>query len=151
MEVEWLILADAAQVVGNKLYLMGGGWDRITVNKEPPVPHSMAVAVSFRVAWNETNQRHSFQIEVATGDGQSIGRVDGHFEVGRPAGLPPGQDQRTQIAVNVNWRINQLGTYVVVARIDGQEGRRFPFNVVAGPSLASQQRREEGPKPEGSD
>ena len=27
MEIEWLILADSAQIVGNKLYLLGGGWD----------------------------------------------------------------------------------------------------------------------------
>jgi len=36
MEVEWLILADAAQVVGNKLYLMGGGWDKLTINNVFP-------------------------------------------------------------------------------------------------------------------
>ena len=32
--IEWLILADAAEVVGGKLYLMGGGWDRLTVNSQ---------------------------------------------------------------------------------------------------------------------
>ena len=32
MEVEWLILADSAQVIGNKLYLLGGGWDQLAVN-----------------------------------------------------------------------------------------------------------------------
>ena len=138
MEVEWLILADAAQVVGNKLYLLGGGWDRLTITSPPPTPHRMAVAASFKVSWNETNQRHSFEIEIADSDGQTIGKVGGQFEVGRPPGLPPGQDQRTQIAVNIDLRIRD-GTYVIIARIDSQEGRRFPFNVVLGPMLATKQ------------
>ena len=132
MDVEWLILADAAQVTGGKLYLIGGGWDKVTANKFPH-PQSMSIAVSFRVPWTETNERHSFEVEIAGADGEAIAKVPGQFEVGRPPGTPPGQDQRAQFAVNVNWSINKPGGYVVVARVDGQEGRRFPFNVVAGP------------------
>ena len=36
MDVEWLILADAAQVNGNKLYLLEGGWDRLHDYEAPP-------------------------------------------------------------------------------------------------------------------
>src|SRR5688500_1930861 len=36
MEVEWLILADSAQVIGGKLFLLGGGWDVLTVNTSFP-------------------------------------------------------------------------------------------------------------------
>ena len=49
MEIEWLILADAAQVTGNKLYLLGGGWDRLNVNRDFPVnQHCAIAAVSVR-------------------------------------------------------------------------------------------------------
>ncbi len=37
MDVEWLILADAAQVNGNKLYLLEGGWDRLTITRPLPL------------------------------------------------------------------------------------------------------------------
>ena len=67
MDVEWLIIADAAQVVGGKLYLMGGGYDRVTLPKEPPATHNMAVAVAFRVSWHETNVKHDFELEVLEG------------------------------------------------------------------------------------
>ena len=132
MEVEWLILADAAQIAGGKLYLMGGGWDQINVNKFPH-PQNMAIAVSFKVPWTETNLKHNFKIEIVGGDGGIITSVPGQFEVGRPAGLPPGQDQRAQMVVNVAWTIEWNGSYVIVAHIDGEEDRRFPFNVVPGP------------------
>ena len=68
MEIEWLILADAAQITGGKLYLMGGGWDQINVDTLPH-PQNMAIAVSFRVPWTETNLKHNFKIEIVGGDG----------------------------------------------------------------------------------
>ena len=93
----------------------------------------MAIAVSFKVPWTETNQKHSFELEVQGGEGKTITSVPGQFEVGRPPGLPPGQDQRAQIVVNVSWTIEATGSYVIIARLNGEEGRRFPFNVVPGP------------------
>lgn len=136
MEVEWLILADAAQVTSNKLYLIGGGWDQLTIAKALPVQHQMAVAAAFRVSWNETNQKHDFEIGVRDVDGLEVAKLAGQFEVGRPPGIPPGQDQRTQIAVNIGLAVKQFGTYEVVTRLNGEEGRRFPFNVVPHPNLS---------------
>ena len=132
MEVEWLILADSAQVNGNKLYMLGGGWDRLTMNRPLPASHQMAVAIAFLVDWNETNRKHQFEIELVDADGVSIGRVQGEFEVGRPPGIPAGQSQRMQTAVGLNFPINRLGTYAVVAKLDGAVKRQFPFTVVGG-------------------
>ena len=130
MDVEWLIPADAAQVTSNKLYLLGGGWDKLTINRALPSTHQMAVAASFRVGWNETNERHNFEIEIVDADGAAIGKVSGQFEVGRPPGVTPGQDQRTQIAVSMGLPIKQFGTYVIIARLNGEELRRYPFSVI---------------------
>src|SRR5660397_182444 len=33
--LDYLLVADGAQVVGGKLYLLGGGWDRLTVPQLP--------------------------------------------------------------------------------------------------------------------
>lgn len=142
MKVEWLILADAAQVVGHKLYLMGGGWDVLTVNSGFPYQHRFAVAVAFTVPWLETNQRHNFEIEVATEDGKTLAKVDGQIEVGRPPGIQPGQEQRVQLAADFVVGLEGPGTYVVIARLEGQESGRVHFNVVAGPMLARKEREE---------
>ena len=150
MEVEWLILADAAQVVGNKLYILGGGWDNLTVNTEFPFLQKCAVALSIKVPWNETNQKHTFEVEILTEDitteePKSLLKVAGHFEVGRPPGIPQGQEQRFQLAIDMNLKIEDFGTKAIVARIEGQELRRILFNVVPGPMLTLKgQRQKEG-------
>lgn len=136
MEVEWLILADYVEIIGGKLYLMGGGWDVLTVNTAFPLARPVGLAAAFSVAWNETNQRHNVEIDIQTDDGQSVGSVKAQFEVGRPAGVKQGQDQRFQLAANnVPLNLAAPGTYVIVARVEGQEQRRVPFNVIAGPML----------------
>ena len=129
MDVEWLIRADAAQVVGNKLNLIGGGWDKLTIT-EFPKPHAMGLAMSIRVPWNQTNERHSFEIEVTSEDGHSIQKTGGTFEAGRAPGTVPGQDQRVQFAVNVIMQLAGPGTFVVLARLDGEEKQRVTFNVI---------------------
>ena len=137
MDVEWLILADSAQVVGNKLFLMGGGWDRLVLNKIPS-QHPLSIALAINVPWNETNEKHAFEIEFVSEDGDTIQKLDGMFEAGRPPGVPAGQDQRVQMAVNAIMNFGKTGTIAVVARIDGQERRRVAFNVVPGTPVASQ-------------
>ena len=129
MELEWLILADAAQVVGNKLYLLGGGWDKLVVNSGFPVDQQVGLAISVKVPWNNTNESHRFEIEIATDDGETVGKTEGRFEVGRPVGILPGQDQRVQLAASSTLRLKGEGTYAIIARIDGEERRRVHFNV----------------------
>lgn len=136
MEVEWIILADSAQVVGNKLYLLGGGWDVLSSQRGLPFQQRCSVAVSIKVPWNETNQKHGFEIEMLSEDEQteeprSMMKAAGQFEVGRPAGIPSGQDQRVQLAMDMILKIESAGPKIVVARIDGAEARRTRFYVIA--------------------
>jgi hypothetical protein len=138
MELEWLILSDFAQIIGGKLYLQGGGWDRLTVNSGFPVNQGLGLAASFSVPWNETNQPGRFNIEVQTQDGAVLAGFGGEFKVGRPADHPPGQVQRAQLAANLGLELKEPGTYVVVAKLEDQEMGRVPFFVVPGPMLAMQ-------------
>ena len=137
-QIEWLILADAAEVVNKKLYLMGGGWDRITVNKLP-YRHSMAAALSILVPWTESNILRSFAIEIQTADGKQIAKEPAQFEVGRPPGAIPGQPLRAQVSLDMQLELEGLGTFVVIASVEGGEDQRFSFNVVGGPGLVAQQ------------
>jgi hypothetical protein len=137
VEIEWLILADSAQVIGNKLYMLGGGWDVLAVQKGLPIQQRCSVAFSIKVPWNETNQRHSFEIEMLSEDQKteepkSLMKMGGQFEVGRPPGIPQGQDQRFQLAIDMIISIDLPGIKTVIARIDSIESKRIQFNVVAG-------------------
>ena len=144
MHVEWLILADYATVIGNKLFIQGGGWDKLSVNTEFPAVHQLGIAASFIIPWNETNQLITSVVEVITDDGASVAKIEGQFKVGRPADHPPGQDQRTQLAANMGLKFEKPGTYAIVAHLDGKEGGRTTFNVVPGPALAMKQPKADG-------
>src|SRR5213078_2286630 len=59
-----LLLADAAQAVEGKLYVLGGGW---SVTGPQPVP--MAIALKIDVPWDQANTRHSWRLELLDADG----------------------------------------------------------------------------------
>jgi hypothetical protein len=139
MDCEWLILADWAQTVGNKLYLQGGGWDQLSVNGTLPTRQHVGVAAAFSVPWDETNIKHSVELDVLTADGAPAAQMKAMLEAGRPAGVPPGQSQRVQLAVNMFLEIKRFGTYEIVARVGGQDARRIHFNVGPGPQYRALQ------------
>lgn len=147
MKVEWLILADYAAAIDGKLYLQGGGWTNFTVNTELPVGAQIGLAISVIVPWNETNQEGNLKVEIQTEDGERIGDLKGSFKVGRPPNHPPGQDQRAQIAANIPIQFKKLGTYVIIASLEGQEERRITFNVVEGPLLSMKRQQGASPPP----
>ena len=144
MRLEWLILADAAQNVGGKLFLLGGGWETLMVNTVP-VQQQMALAIAFDVTWNETNERHPFQILIQDQDGAELAKVEGEFEVGRPPGIPPGQSQRFQMAAPATLSFQAYGTYVIKVLLRGEEVGSIRFHVVQNPLFAITQQRKEGP------
>ena len=144
VSLEWLILADSVQVAGNKLYLIGGGWDVLTVNTAFPHDQIIGIAASFAVPWNETNTPHLAEISIIDEDGNATMAKIGHqFEVGRPPGLPAGSSQRTQVGGTLAIRIEHAGSYSIRCQIDGEEQhQRALFRVVAGPGAV--QRKENG-------
>ena len=139
MDVEWLILADAAQIVGGKLYLMGGGWDVLTANAGFPVQQRCTIAAAFTIPWHETNRPHDVDIEITDGDGAGMGTISGKVEVGRPPGLPQGSDQRAQLTAEMPLTFQVPGTYVIIARVNGEEGKRVAFRVAAAPGASNAQ------------
>lgn len=141
MQIEWIILADSAQVVDGKLYVLGGGWKTLTVTSDFPVVHQMGLALSFEVPWGETNMPQTSRIAIQTADGREIMKIDVQFEVGRPPGVPAGP-QRFQFAANFGLQFEEPGTYVIVGSVEGQEDRRVDFHVVPGPKVPRQKRED---------
>ena len=62
-EVDYLLVADRAEVVNGKLYLMGGSWDRIQPQQ---FPHRMmlGIAVGVRIPFAYTDEQHTVAIEI---------------------------------------------------------------------------------------
>ena len=99
-----LMLADAAQAIDNKLYVLGGGW-----SMTGPDPSPSALAIALKVPWDEANRRHDLRVELLDADGRPITLgpderpvvIESHFEVGRPPGLRPGTPIDLALAVNL--------------------------------------------------
>lgn len=126
---DFLILADAAQVQGDKLYMLGGGWSLVWA-KEFPAQHQMSIAAGILVPWLETNRRHAFRVAVRTEGGATLGEFGGEFEQGRPAGLPAGATQRVMLSVAFAVRFDAATEASAELWLDGALAKSVPFRVV---------------------
>ncbi len=133
ISVDFLILADAAQVQGDKLYLLGGGWS-IVWAKSFPARHQVAVAAGILVPWLETNARHRFRIVAQAEGGVSLGEIGGEFEQGRPAGLPAGATQRVMLTATMNLQFERAGDISIEFWLDDVLAKTSPFRTVERPA-----------------
>ena len=102
-----MLLADSAQSVGGKLYILGGGW-----SLTGPAPTPSAIALKIEVPWDLAARRHNILLEIVNADGQPIRlpthdgeqpvRAEAQFETGIPAGLIPGTPIDATLAMNIN-------------------------------------------------
>lgn len=128
-----MLLADAAQEVNGKLYVLGGGWS-VTGPALPP----MSIAVKLDVPWLESERPHEFGLELVDEDGRAVPageagtvRVEGTFEVGRPVGVPEGSDVDFAFVVNIPPFPLPPGRYAWRLSVDGgtHEDWVRPFQV----------------------
>ena len=98
-----MLLCDAAQVAGGKLFVLGGGLASIG-----PKPQPLAIALQITVPWDRANLPHQWRIELVDEDGQAVVInekavvLQGRFEAGRPAGLQPGTPLGVSLAINLS-------------------------------------------------
>ncbi len=129
ISADFVILCDAAQVQGEKLFVLGGGWSLIWA-KEFPAQHQMAVAAGILIPWLETNSKHRFRIQVRTEQGTVFGDVNGEFEQGRPSGLPPGTTQRVMLTLNLGIRFTEPCEAVTELFLDDVLAKTVPFRII---------------------
>jgi hypothetical protein len=98
-ELDFVIVADRAEVVNGKLYMMGGGYDRIYLSEEPPRVFSISFVVGVLVPWNACNQEHRLDFAVEDSEGQALDfSARATFNVGRSPHMEPGEVQRVMLA-----------------------------------------------------
>lgn len=142
MNVDYLLLADAATLADGKLYIHGAGWETIGVTSLP-VKQSLHIALRIRVPWSETNRQSNLELDIVDTEGQSLlaippGPTRGTINVGQPSHVKPGDDHVVPLALHLgDVTFQREGTYAVVFRIDGSEVARTPFKVAALRDIAS--------------
>jgi hypothetical protein len=100
-----MLLADNAQAVGGKLYILGGGW---SVTGPASVP--FAIALKIEVPWEAANRKHQLRLQLLDSDGRppmipgpspDPPSITADIEVGRPAGIPAGTPLDAIFAINL--------------------------------------------------
>jgi hypothetical protein len=134
-EVDYLLVADRAEVVNGKLYLMGGSWDRIQPQQ---FPHRMmlGIALGVRIPFAYTDDQHRVAIELLHNDTRMIG-FEAKLATGRPPGMA-GMDMLVPMAFNIPIAIPGEGQVTLKAVIDGASGRRHEIKVIQRPQQQQQ-------------
>lgn len=137
--IEFVINADHAEAINNKLYLQGAGWtdvvQQVAPNGQPGIVH-MGMAVSILIGWNETNRRFPLTLTLQHEDGDKIAEVAAQIEAGRPPGIPHGSDFRSVLAIGAEIQFPKTGGYELRADLEGEQ-RKSVFRVHApAPGIA---------------
>ncbi|MEO8293031.1 MAG: hypothetical protein ABI635_07800 [Actinomycetota bacterium] len=121
-----VLLCDAAEVVADKLYILGGGWSVVDAGAV-----RMAIAIKIEVPWDRTNQPHSLALSLVTEDGSPVTlknedkaeapvAIQGQFEVGRPPRTVPGTPIDFPLTLSVGTIPLDPGRYTWRLEIDGE-------------------------------
>lgn len=101
-----LLLCDSVQSVGGKLYILGGGLQRIA--RVPGSAINISLAIRLTIPWSRANERIEVVARLRDQDGNPVEAgerpvvIRGHVEVGRPAGATPGMSFGVPLTMNVN-------------------------------------------------
>lgn len=118
MRQEFLILADGAEAVSGKIYILGGGVERHVAGTFPAALQA-DVACSVLVGWGEANRTFAVTLKIVDEDAKVAAALEFTMESGRPPGAKPGQDLRTLLAVRGPFPIPHPGGYKVAMELNG--------------------------------
>ncbi len=138
-------LADSAEVINNKIYTLGAGWNTIFVRSLPAMHRRLAVAFTVHVPFTATNAAHKLDLRLVTEDGEEhpigirpgddgqpipVTAMGGEFTLGRPPALVDGDEQLACFAFTIDgMRFANAGMFSWVIAIDGEEATRLPMRV----------------------
>ena len=132
MRLTTAMLADAAQVQGGKLFVLGGGFDTISAREMPVVHRSLALAMVAEVDPEERHRDLEITIELVDEDGHSLDvEARGKLRVGAPPNLPPGAHSVVPIVSPFyNLKFPEAKGYAFVVKFESEELARVRFRIV---------------------
>ena len=134
MKLTSALLADAAQVQSGKLFVLGGGFDTISVRQLPATHRTISLAMVAEVGPDERQQDLELVVQLVDEDGAELGvMAKGKLRVGSPPNLPPGFPSIVPIVSPFhNVTFPEAKGYAFVVSVNGQELTRVKFRVVKG-------------------
>src|ERR1700751_5690452 len=115
MKIEYALLADAAQAVGGKDFVLGGGWNLFRSASYPaPVQFWDGIGLVFGI--DEVERKYPLNVAIADESGVPIvPEMKGQVETGQPApDVPKTASIKIPAAININMSLPHPGTYGIV-------------------------------------
>lgn len=132
MKLTAALLADAAQVQSGKLFVLGGGFDTISVRSLPATHRNLSLAMVAEVGPAERDRDLELHITLIDEDGTPLGvEAKGMLRVGLPPNLPPGSPSIVPIVTPFhNITFPKAMGYTFIVSFDDNELARIRFRVV---------------------
>jgi hypothetical protein len=133
-EVEFALLANAAQVSSDQLIsVLGGGWDTGTLPQEA-YPAGIVLNVVFRLVFeaDEVGKAHAGEITVEQANGERLATVTFSLDV-QPGEeeLPPGWKTKVPVVTPVPVQFPGPGLYAVSITVGGGPLKTIPLRMKA--------------------
>jgi Family of unknown function (DUF6941) len=130
MKIEYALLADAAQAVGGKIFVLGGGWNLFR-SPNFPAPVQLAVAVGLGFTFDEVGSKYPLSLVIADEAGVPIiPEIKGQVETGQSApDVPRTATIKIPVAINVNLSLPHPGTYGIVVTA-GTSSAQLSFEAI---------------------
>lgn len=128
-------LADHAVVPPDgKLYMNGGGVDRMGLQQVPGGLGPLTLAIRVRVPWRMTSDTLPLLVRILDADRNPVGPdplVQANVEVGRPPGLRPGDEIGVNVVVQLTgYPVQTEGTFYFHVTVADQVLGVLPLKII---------------------
>jgi hypothetical protein len=144
MKIDFVVLADAAQAVGGKLFILGGGW---SIFRAASFPAPVQIALAINVSFTSTEIGIRFPVNIVIADEAGvpiIPEIKGQVETGQVTpDMPKGIGGKLPLAVNVGVNVPRAGKYAIMVSVGSSKlavyfdaifvGQRVQFGPEGGP------------------
>ena len=134
MKLQSAMLADAARVAENKLYVFGGQWDRVYTHSFPATHAGLTVVLVIEVSYSEALTDHHLRVSLMR-DGEPAGaEARGLINVGHAPGTRLGASSYVPIALpfeHITFTV--AGRYEWVVTLNDEPVGTIPLEVTLAP------------------
>ncbi|HEX3623292.1 MAG TPA: hypothetical protein VHT97_13345 [Acidimicrobiales bacterium] len=137
MKLQTAMIADAARVAENKLYVFGGQWDRIYAHSFPAAHTGLTIVLVIEVDYSEALTDHHLRV-VLMRDGEAMGaEARALINVGHAPGSTPGAPSYVPIALPFEAiAFSKAGRYEWAVTINDEPMGSIPLEVALAPGGA---------------
>ena len=138
------MLADAARVADNKLYVFGGQWDRLYTHSFPATHAGLTVVLVIEVSYAEALTDHHLRVALMR-DGEPMGpEARGLINVGHAPGTTPGAPSYVPIALPFEQIVfATTGRFEWVVTLNDEPMGVIPLEVTLAPGGAMEEPAED--------